>query len=95
MNQSTGQGQTTIYTEEKNVSESSFCLPPFPFILYIGPVSKAIIVSSCKFMVLPLIQIQGFALSGAAFRAAAGVSGAGNAVLATIGRWGALYQPLV
>lgn len=89
MNQSTGQGQTTIYTEEKNVSKSSFCLPPFPFILYIGPVSKPIAVSSRKFVVLPLIQIQGLVLFGAVFQAV------GMLLWATIGRWGALYQPLV
>lgn len=57
----------------------------FPFILYIGPVSKPIIVSSCKFMVLPLIKIQGFALCCVVVfffpRAAVGVSDVGNAVV--------------
>lgn len=96
MNQSTGQGQTTIYTEGKNVSKSSFCLPPFPFILYTGPVSKPMIVSSCKFMVLPLIKIQGFVLCCVVFHARRLKSPMlGMLLLATIGRSGGLYQLLV
>lgn len=93
MNQSTGQGQTTIYTEEKMLPNLLFVSHLF-LLLYIGPVSKPIIVSSCKFMVLPLIKIQGFALCCFP-RAAVEVSDVGNAVVATIGRSGGLYQLLV
>lgn len=71
-----------------------FCLPPFPFILYIGPVSKPIIVSSCKFMVS--IEIQGFVLCCVVFRAPRLESPMLGMLLgATIGHSGGLYQLLV